>query len=177
MFLLNAAPLRPHSSVWLKSPRACWRARTPRATRVSHALSLLIGERAAVCIAVLVTLVSRGRYYTLLKREMRLDPTPPTSSVSSAGAQQQQQQQQHMQQHHTFTFVSVEHVLMKRLPSVPDREFVQISCILAVAPPPSEAQARARRLRVTMETSHPRTPPPPPLPGLAWKICDNKFID
>ena len=119
------------------------------------------------------------RYYTLLKREMRSD-APSSSTPAPAAAhtqQQQQQQQQQLQQHHTFTFASLEHVLMKRLPSVADREFVQISCILAVAPPPSQAQERARRLRVTMETSHARAAPAPPLPGLAWKICDNKFID
>ena len=84
---------------------------------------------------------------------------------------------QHAQQHHTFTFAGVEHVLMKRIQGVSDREFVQVSCVVSVAPPPSDSTAPLRKLRVIMETSYPRTVPPPPLPGLVWKICENKFID
>ena len=106
------------------------------------------------------------RYYTHLKREMRSD-IPSSSDTSDA----------HMQQHHTFAFSGIDHVLMKRLQSVSDREFVQISCLVSVAPPPSDSTAKVRKLRVIMETSYPRTVPPPPLPGLVWKLCENKFIE
>jgi hypothetical protein len=109
----------------------------------------------------------RCRYYTILKREMRLD----VSSSAAAAATPS------IQQHHTFTFADIEHVIMKRLQNVPDREFVQISCVLSVAPPPSQSDAAVRKLRVVMETSRPRTAPPPPPPGLVWRICENKFID
>jgi hypothetical protein len=79
-------------------------------------------------------------------------------------------------QQHTFSFVAIEHVIMKRLQNVPDREFVQISCVLSVAPAPPSSDA-VRKLRVVMETSRPRTAPPQPVPDLVWKICENKFID
>ncbi len=93
----------------------------------------------------LLTCPVLSRYYTHLKREMRTD-FPLSSDIDAAA-----------HQHHTFSFVSIDHVLMKRLQNVPDREFVQATCVLSVAPPPSASNAPARRLRVVLETNYPRT--------------------
>jgi hypothetical protein len=116
---------------------------------------------AKVCHAAVL-----DRYYTLLKREMRSEVQCSPEATDAA-----------LQHSHTFIFARIEHALMKRLQHVSDREFVQISCIVSVAPPPSDSSSPLRKLRVIMETSHSRTVPPPPLSKLNWRICDNKFIE